>query len=52
MDNQPNQFHYAGLFSMTDDYWVKSTQKFQFSFFYIDNRITVDWPFPEEAMRF
>ena len=33
MDNQPNQFHYAGLFSMTDDYWVKSTQKFQFRFF-------------------
>ena len=31
-----------------DDFWVKSTQKFEFRYFYKDSRIKVDWPFPEE----
>ena len=34
--------------SNPDDYWVKSTQKFEFRYFYKDSRIKVDWPFPEE----
>ena len=31
-----------------NDYWVKSTQKFEFRYFYKDSRIKVDWPIPEE----